>query len=67
MVPQRPPTVTCYGHEYKLKKLGCWNELGDIRPPRALPELLLTARDTNSRVYAGYGLDRNDYTVFLDK
>ncbi|XP_028412299.1 uncharacterized protein LOC114535118 [Dendronephthya gigantea] len=61
------PQVTCGNLKYKLVKLGCWNELGDFTPPRAMPELLLTARDKSSRVYAGYEFNRHNYAAFLER
>ena len=66
-IPIGPPTIKCGNVEYKLKKLGCWNELGDTRPPRAMPELLLTARDRHSHVYAKYDVDSQNYARFLKR
>ena len=62
-----PPVVKCGNVEYKLKKLGCWNELGDFQPPRAMPELLLTSRDRKSSVYVGYDFNRHTYAAFLER
>lgn len=61
------PQVTCGNVKYKLVKLGCWKELGDFTPPRAMPELLLTARDKKSSVYAGYEFNRHNYAAFLER
>ena len=66
-VHKGPPTVTCGNVRYKLVKLGCWSELGDSKPPRAMPELILTARDRTSKVYAGYDFDKHNYAPFLEK
>ena len=66
-IPKGPPVVQCGNRKYKLKKLGCWNELGDTRPPRAMPELLLTARDRHSHVYAKYDVDSYHYATFLKR
>ena len=66
-VPKGNPSVICGTVRYKLVKLGCWKELGDSRPPRAMPELILTARDKTSKVYAGYEFYRNNYAPFLEK
>lgn len=66
VVPSGPPTLQCGKVQYKLKKLGCWSEHGD-RPPRAVPDLLLTARDNMSPQYAGYDLDRTNYAAFLQR
>ena len=66
-VHKGPPSVTCGNVRYKLVKLGCWSELGDSKPPRAMPELILTARDSTSKVYAGYNFDRHNYAPFLEK
>lgn len=65
--PKGPPVVKCGNVEYKLTKLGCWNELGDIRPPRAMPELLLTSRDKTSPFYVGYSFDTHNYAAFLKR
>ena len=62
-----PPIVKCANVEYKLTKLGCWNELGGSRSSRAFSELLLTAKDKNSNVYVGYDLEKTKYDVFLQK
>lgn len=61
------PSVICGNVRYKLVKLGCWLELGDTQPPRAMPELILTARDRKSTVYAGYDFDRHNYAPFLER
>lgn len=61
------PGVTCGTMRYPFRKLGCWREFGDRRPPRAMPELLLTARDQKSSVYAGYSFDRFNYSPFLER
>lgn len=66
-IPKGPPVVKCGNIEYKLTKLGCWNELGDTRPPRAISELLLTSRDRTSPVYVGYDFDRDTYAAFLKR
>ena len=66
-IPKGPPVVQCGNVKYKLIKLGCWNELGDARPPRAMPELLLTSRDRMSHVYAGYDFDTHNYPAFLKR
>lgn len=65
-IPKGPPVVKCGNVEYKLTKLGCWDELGDTRPPRAMPELLLTSRDKLSPVYVGYGFGHT-YSAFLKR
>lgn len=65
--PANPSIVTCGSVRYKLRKLGCWNEWGDSRPPRAMPELILTAREKNSKVYAGYEFNRHSYAPFLHR
>ena len=61
------PTVTCGNVRYKLIKLGCWHEWGDFRPPRAMPELILTAREKDSKVYVGYEFNRHTYAPFLQR
>ena len=61
------PHVTCGNVRYKLMKLGCWREWGDARPPRAMPELILTARDKGSKVYSGYDFNRHNYAPFLER
>ena len=66
-IPKGPPVIKCGNIEYKLTKLGCWNELGDTRPPRAMPELLFTSRDRNSHTYVGYDFDNHNYGVFLER
>ena len=66
-IPIGPPVIKCGNVEYKLKKLGCWKDLGDITPPRAMPELLLTARDKWSNVYAGYDYHKMGYNVFINR
>lgn len=66
-VPKGKPQVTCGNVRYKLVKLGCWREWGDARPPRAMPELILTARDKKSKVYAGYEFNRHNYAPFLER
>ena len=65
--PKGPPVVQCGNMKYKLRKLGCWNELGDTRPPRAMPDLLLTARDKHSPAYAKYDVDSHNYAAFLKR
>ena len=62
-----PPTVRCGNVEYKLRKLGCWSERSDSNMPAAIPELLLTARDSKSKAYAGYRIDTSNYAQFLDR
>ena len=66
-IPKGPPVIKCGNIEYKLTKLGCWNELGDTRPPRAMPELLFTSRDRNSHAYVGYDFNRHNYGPFLER
>ena len=66
-IPIGPPTIKCGDVEYKLTKLGCWKDYGHIRPPRVLPELLLTAKDTTSSVYAGYTFYKEEYKDFIHK
>ena len=61
------PKIKCGTVEYELRKLGCWSGRSDRNMPRAIPELLLTARDTNSNVYAGYEIDTSNYAQFLDR
>lgn len=63
--PTGPPSIQCENVEYKLTKLGCWKEFGDTMPPRAITELLLTARDRKSSVYVGYDFDKNNYQDFI--
>ena len=68
MTPTDTPTnpkVRCNNVEYELRKLGCWSERES--PPRAIPELLLTARDPRSVFYAGYDIDTSNYAQFLDR
>ena len=65
VVPTGPPIVNCYGHQYKLKKLGCYKET--YSEPRAVPELLLTARDKSSSHYVGYDLNKYNYPTFLER
>ena len=65
--PIGPPIIKCGNVEYKLTKLGCWKDLGDISPPRAMPELLLTARDKWSSVYSGYEYHKMGYDVFIQR
>ena len=62
-----PPIIKCGDVEYRLTKLGCWKDLGDITPPRAMPELLLTARDKWSSVYSGYEYHKMGYEVFIKR
>ena len=64
VVPTGPPTVRCNNIEYKLTKLGCWNER---EPAIALPELLLTAKDKNSKVYVGYEFHKTKYNEFIKR
>ena len=64
-IPKGPPVVRCDNVEYKLTKLGCWNE--QISPPRAMDELLLTSRDKRSHVYVGYDFDTHNYAAFLKR
>ena len=66
-IPIGPPIIKCGNVEYKLTKLGCWKDYGHIRPPRVLPELLLTAKDTTSSVYAGYKFYKEEYKHFIHK
>lgn len=66
-VPSEPPKVRCGDVEYKLRKLGCWSERSDSSMPLAIPELLLTARDSNSDAFAGYQIDTSNYAQFLDR
>jgi hypothetical protein len=61
----RNPKITCGNVEYELRKLGCFSERESA--PRAIPELLLTARDSGSKVYAGYHIDTSNYAQFLDR
>jgi hypothetical protein len=65
--PVGPPIIKCGNIEYQLTKLGCWKEFGHVRPPRVLPELLLTAKDTKSSVYAGYKFYKQKYGDFIHK
>ena len=62
-----PPVIQCGNVQYKLTKLGCWKDLGDINPPRAMPELMLTARDKWSNVYAGYDYNKKQYNTFIKR
>ena len=64
-IPKGPPVVRCDNVEYKLTKLGCWND--QISPPRAMDELLLTSRDKRSHVYVGYDFDTHNYAAFLKR
>ena len=64
-IPIGPPVIKCGNVEYKLTKLGCWKEYGHVRPPRILPELLLTAKDKTSSVYAGYEFYKQKYSDFI--
>lgn len=65
MVPNGTLTVKCGSVEYKLRKLGCWNERDNSR---ALPELLLTATNPyDKKFYTGYYLDTKDYGKFLHR
>lgn len=66
-VPNGPPTVKCGNVQYKLTKLGCWNEFGDTAGHRAFPELLLTSRDKTARTYVGYSFDTHNYEKFLQR
>jgi hypothetical protein len=66
-IPIGPPIIRCDGVEYQLTKLGCWKDFGHLRPPRVLPELLLTARDTTSSVYAGYKFYKEEYEQFIHR
>ena len=66
-IPIGPPRIKCGNVEYHLTKLGCWKEFGHIRPPRVLPELLLTAKDTKSSVYAGYQFYKQKYEDFIHR
>ena len=66
-IPTGPPKIKCGNVEYKLTKLGCWKDLGHITPPRAMPELLLTARDKWSNVYVGYDYHKMGYEVFINR
>lgn len=66
-IPTGPPILSCGTYELKLTKLGCWQEFGHIRPPRLLPELLLTARDPSSNVYAGYQYNVGSYHDFIKR
>ena len=63
--PTGPPMIQCGTIQYKLTKLGCWNELGDTMPPRALSELLLTARDKKSSVFVGYEYEKLKFENFI--
>ena len=65
--PTGPPSLKCGNVEYKLRKLGCWSERSDSGMPRAIPELMLTARDRKSNVYAGYQINRSNYAQFIKK
>ena len=62
--PIGPPTIQCGNVEYKLTKLGCWNEK---LPAEAVPELLLTARDSSSSVYVGYSFMEGDFRQFVHR
>ena len=66
-IPIGPPIIKCGNIEYKLTKLGCWKEFGHVRSPRVLPELLLTAKDQKSDVYAGYKFYKQKYEDFIKK
>jgi hypothetical protein len=66
-IPIGPPKIKCGNIEYQLTKLGCWKDFGHLRPPRVLPELLLTARDTTSSVYAGYKFYKERYEQFIHR
>lgn len=58
-------SVKCDNTVYKLRKLGCWNE---VENSRAYPELMLTAVDHyNHHLYAGYYLDTTNYEKFLSR
>ncbi|KAL9980068.1 hypothetical protein ACROYT_G008609 [Oculina patagonica] len=48
----------------KHMEVGCFE---DIRDQRALPELLLTARDATSSVYFGENINWNDWANFIDR
>ena len=61
------PMIKCGDVNYKLMKLGCWSEGKDDSMPKALPELILTARDTKSSVFAGYQIDTSNYAQFLNR
>ena len=66
-IPTGPAKIKCGNIEYKLTKLGCWKEFGHVRPPRILPELLLTAKDKSSSVYAGYEFYTQKYEDFIKR
>ena len=66
-IPTGPPIIKCGNVEYKLTKLGCWKEFGHIRSPRVLPELLLTAKDQKSSVYAGYRFYKQKHEDFIKR
>lgn len=65
--PTGPPNLSCSENTLKLTKLGCWSEFGHVRPPRAFPELLLTARSASSNVYAGYQYTGVNYDAFIKR
>ena len=62
--PGRALTIWCGHNEYKLRKVGCWNEQ---KYSRAFPELLMTARDPYKSVYVGYHVDTRNYQTFLQR
>lgn len=66
-IPTGPPVIQCDNVEYRLTKLGCWKDLGHLTPPRAMTELLLTAKDKWSSVYAGYDYKKMRYDVFINR
>ena len=66
-IPTGPARIKCGNIEYQLTKLGCYKDFGHVRPPRVLPELLLTAKDTTSSVYAGYKFYKQKYEDFIHR